>query len=175
MKKIIYIITVLFTTFLLFSCDSTFELLAQKEKSIKMDLHKDIIVTTCRNGFYNDKEYKKSGKKTTSAIYNKLRPYASTVTITEEDSFGKISKDKLLNCDYVIVPDLFLWEDRATSISFLPDKMIIALSVYDNTGNMINRIEIKGESTKATVATNDPIDLVNEAMDMYIRQLFNLY
>jgi hypothetical protein len=172
MKRLLLILLPLF---LFVSCDSTYELINHKNNSIKMERDKDILVTTASNGFYENIEYKGSGDKTTQAIKNKLRPYAASVDISPADSFKKINADDLLNYDYIISPVLYHWEDRATNMNFMPDKLILGLTVYDNTGNIINYIEIKGESTKVTFANNDPIDLVNEALDMYIRQLFEMY
>lgn len=140
-----------------------------------MDRDKAILVTTARDGFYEDMEYKGSGEKTTQSIKNKLRPYAASVEITPANSFKSINADDLLNYDYIISPEIYHWEDRATNMNFMPDKLILGLTIYDNTGNIINYLEIKGESTKVTMANNDPIELVNEGLDRYIRQLFNMY
>ena len=172
MKRLLFILLPLL---LLTSCDSTYELINQKNNSIKMDRDKAILVTTAKNGFYENKEYKKSGEKTTASLQAKLRPYASSVDVTPVNSFSKIDKDELLNYDYIISPDIYHWEDRATNMNYMPDKIILGITVYDNTGNILNYIEIKGESTKVTFANNDPIELVNEALDMYIRKLFNMY
>lgn len=169
MKKIILILLpLLFLT----ACDSTYELINDKPNSIKMERDKAILVTTAENGYFENKEYKQSGKKTTQAISTKLRRYASTVSITQSKTFKKIDTDILLDYDYVIVPEIYHWEDRATNMNFMPDKIVLGITVYDNTGFMLNHIEIKGESTKVTFANNDPIDLVNESLDIYIRKLF---
>lgn len=170
MKKLLFI---LLSLFLLTSCSSTFQLIQSNKTSIKMELDRDILVTTCKNGFFEDTEYTDSGIKTTKAVENKLRRYANTVTVISETSFSKIDKQQLLTCNYVIIPELYLWEDRATSWSGKPDKMMLGLTVYDNTGTKLNHIEIKGESTSMTLDDNDPIELVNEALDMYIRTIFD--
>ena len=175
MKKSLLILISLFTLLFLTSCDSTYELITEKSNAIKMDRDKVILVTTARNGFFENKEYKHSGEKTTNSLSNKLRPYAASVEITPANSFKAIKQDQLLQCDYIVQPELFHWEDRATNINYMPDKVILGLTVYDNTGNVLNYLEIRGESTKATISNNDPIDLINEALDIYIRQLFNMY
>lgn len=174
MKKSLLILISLFTLLFLTSCDSTFELIPQNSKAIKMTRNKAVLITTANNGYYKTKQYRSSGKKTTRALETKLYPYASTVSVSPETSFSKIDRNTLLDYDYVISPELYHWEDRATCLSFMPDKIILGLTVYDNTGNILNHIEIKGESTKATGVFNDPIDLIDEALDIYIRQLFEL-
>lgn len=171
MKKIFFILLPLL---LLTSCGSTFELLNGKSSSIKMERNKAILITTADNGYYGDKEYGGSGRNTTNTLRTKIIPYASVVDISPERNFKHVDKDDLLNYDYVIVPELYQWEDRATNMNFMPDKVILGLTVYDNTGVMLNHIEIKGESTKVTMANNDPIELVEEGLDIYIRQLFEL-
>lgn len=167
-KLVLLFIPLLFLT----ACDSTYELINQKPSAIKMERDKDILVTTAENGYFENKEYKNSGKKTTTTIVNKLRRYASIVEVTEANSYKKINNDDLLKYNYVIVPELYHWEDRATNMNFMPDKIVLGITVYDNTGMMLNHVEVKGESTKVTMANNDPIDLINEALDIYIRQLF---
>jgi hypothetical protein len=171
MRKII----LLFLPLILFiSCGSTFEITQERTNSLKMERGKNILVTTAHNGFYEDIEYKNSGEKTTNAVRNKLRPYAKTIDIAPTALFKFIDKQILLDYDYVIVPEIFLWEDRATNMNFKPDKLILGLTVYDSTGNILNYIEVKGESTKVEMSTNDPIDLVNKALTIYIRNLFIL-
>ena len=115
------------------------------------------------------------GIKTTKALVSRLHPFAAKVDISAANNFKAINQADLSNYDYIISPEIYHWEDRATNMSYLPDKMILGLTIYDNTGNVINYLEIKGESTKVTMASNDPIELVNEALDLFIRSLFNLY
>lgn len=174
MKKLLLILISLIPLLLLTACDSTFQLIPQNGNTIKMARNKEILITTAENGYYKNKENKTSGKKTTRALETKIRPYTSRVNVTPITSFSKIDSDVLLKYDYVVCPELYHWEDRATCLSFMPDKIILGLTVYDNTGNVLNHIEIKGESTKATGVFNDPIDLIDEALDIYIRQLFEL-
>ncbi len=172
MKKLLFIL--FFPLIVFTSCTSTFELINGKSGAILMERDKDILLATAKNGYYEDKEYKLSGKKTTESMRNKLRRYASSVDITDKSSFKKIDKEILLDYDYVVVPEIYHWEDRATNMNFLPDKVIFGITVYDNTGVLLNHIEIKGQSTTTTFSNNDPIELVNEGLDTYIRKLFEL-
>ena len=174
MKKLLLILISLLPLVLFTGCDSTFQLIPQNGNTIKMARNKEILITTAENGYYKNKEYKTSGQKTTRTLEKKIRPYSSRVNVTPIKSFSKIDREVLLKYDYIVCPELYHWEDRATSLTFMPDKIILGLTVYDNTGNILNHIEIKGESTKVTELFNDPIDLIDEALDIYIRQLFEL-
>lgn len=169
MKKLLLI---LLPILLLIACDSTYQLLPHNGNTIKMERGKSVLLTTVANGYYKDKEYKRSGKKTADVLTKKLRPYVDSLDTTPAKSFSKIDSNVLLDYDYIICPEIYHWEDRATSFSSLPDKIILGITVYDNTGNVLNHIEIKAESSRVEFFANDPIDLIDEALDMYIRQLF---
>lgn len=169
MKKLLFLLLPLF---ILTSCGSTFEILSERTNTIKLERGKNILITTALDGFYEDVEYKNSGLETTNALRSKLRPYAKLIDIAPTTSFKFIDKTILLDYDYVFVPELFLWEDRATNMNFRPDKMILSLTVYDNTGNILNNIVIKGISSKIAMSTNDPIELINEALVTHLNTLF---
>lgn len=172
MKKLFFIFTILIAGLLFTSCKSTIELLNKKQDSVKMERFKAILVLTAENGFYKDDEYRFSGAATTKSVKNKLRPYGSVVDITSLSSYKQLDSNLLSQYDYVIFPELFHWEDRFTGLNFKPDKVTLALTVFDNNSHVLNYIEIKGTSQKATLDFNDPIELVDKALDIYVPQLF---
>ena len=170
--KRLFFITIIFSCLLITSCKSNIELLSGKQDAIKMERFKSILLLSAENGFYKDSEYRNSGSTTTKSIKNKLRSYTSSVDISPFSSYKQVDSDTLSKYDYVILPELFLWEDRVTWLNFKPDKVILALTIYDNSNHIMNYLEIKGVGKKATLDFNDPIELVDKALDIYLPELF---
>lgn len=82
------------------------------------------------------------------------------------------SETELLQFDYIIIPEILHWEDRATAWSGLPDKVEIFIEIYDSRGVLVKEGSFYGESAKATLMSNDPSDLLAKPIRNFFKTVF---
>lgn len=105
-------------------------------------------------------------------IKNNIEKYATKTKIIKKESIDDLTSEELESFDYIFVPRIIHWEDRATAWSALPDKIEILIEVYDSNKNLLISSSFSGESKSMTLGTTDPTELVDEPVKEFILSIF---
>ncbi|MCF0221500.1 MAG: DUF4823 domain-containing protein [Fibrobacter sp.] len=91
----------------------------------------------------------------------------TTVTIDQ------IQDSDLERVDYVFIPEILHWEDRATGWSFRPDRIEVRFDIYNNQRQLINSVSIKGKSANVVWVQKAPNSLLPKPIRLLLKDLFN--
>jgi hypothetical protein len=134
-----------------------------------------VFVTLPVNGTFEGDEYPLSGKRTSDALADCFAQFARRVeqAKTVESAAESIQKAKTSNCDYLAVPTILHWEDRATEWSGKPDVISIRIELIDVvTGRTIDTVKLDAKSKWATMGGDHPQDLLPEPINEYVTGLY---
>ena len=90
----------------------------------------------------------------------------------ENTKFKDLEGKDLSKYDYIFVPVITHWEDRATAWSDMPDKLSYSLFIYNNDGSMLTSVDIDAQSASLTMTSNDPSDLIEPSLQQYFSKAF---
>lgn len=111
---------------------------------------------------------------TSAEISSSFKRHSNQVKVT-------INCDSVAQClleaekagyDYLVVPEILHWEDRATEWSGKPDRVEIKISTYKVQSEVeIHSTIIAGRGKWVTLGGDHPQDLLSEPMDNYVSTL----
>jgi hypothetical protein len=154
-------------------CTSTYKFDNEKYADYPMEKGKSYYIATSEDGFYNTEVYTGSGRTVSSIIKQQLQKYAAKTTVfRDRKTIDDFTDAELSSVDYVVIPEILHWEDRATFWSGLPDKVDIQISIYDSHKTKLNSTVISGKSATTTLDTTDPSELVEKPVETYLSTLF---
>lgn len=170
MKKVLF-----FCLFLsLISCSpALYNVSTTRDVPAGLLYNKEVLVLTPVDGISRESIAIGSGLKLASKVYYYLNAKQCEVTLdNEHKSINKVDDSELKKFDYIIVPTIANWEDNATAWSGKPDKIMFSLDIYDKNKNKITTANIDAKSTNATLAENDPSELIDKPLIEFINKLF---
>ena len=100
-----------------------------------------------------------------------VRIDAGLLSKTESNKLQRFSLPDKLNNSF-IVPAILIWEDRVTTWSGIPDKLVFRIDIYDSTEQLISSATLEGRSPVMVWGGNDPIELAEEPLKKYFANLF---
>lgn len=169
MRHLHFIVGVL----LLASCASQYRRDVISAPSSKLERHKSVVVATPKNGFYDNREYRSSGRETAAVVQSAFSRFASNVVVNAKCSEIGCLKSETSNYDYLVIPEILHWEDRNTEWSGKPDRVEVKLTVWDNlSGKELSSVIISGKSKWATLGGDHPQDLLPEPIGQYVQTLY---
>ncbi len=137
------------------------------ESKIKLDKAKTVFI-----GSPKPTQYSNSGTATTGALNSAFSRYARTVKVSGCDDVD-ICMEQSKEYDYLVVPDILFWEDRATEWSGKADKIEIKVSVIDiATKAKLKVVIINGKSKWLTFGGDHPQDLLPEPVNKFVASLY---
>lgn len=132
------------------------------------------MVVTPADGSYGQTVYAGSGTNVLNAFDRALEkkglhvvksPHLTSLTDIFAEAGGH-------DCQYVIVPKISHWEDRATEWSGKADRMTISVRTYTvEDQKLISNAEITAKSSWLTLGGDHPQDLLQEPVDEYVETL----
>lgn len=133
-----------------------------------------IYVTLSRDGVYGATTYSGSGQIAAQSVAKAFARYAGTVDIAanwqERDEAIAYAKEQ--GFEYVAVPTITQWEQRATEWSGRPSRMGVRVAVYDVDGKLVDSTAIEGRSRIMSFTSTSPESLLRDPLNAYARQLF---
>lgn len=164
------------TLVLLSACSASYQLVRpDNDPIVKLSPERSFLVISPEGGSYGSRFYQSSGKMTADAVAESFSKYAARVDISEGHK-GEVDPRELGRdggYDYVVVPKITRWEDRATEWSGKPDRITILISVYDVAGgSTVNSAVLHGKSKWATFGGDHPQDLLPKLLGEYAKSLF---
>ncbi|PNU20620.1 DUF4823 domain-containing protein [Geothermobacter hydrogeniphilus] len=160
--------------FLLVGCTASYQQLDLAIPQQRLEKSKSVLIATPKNGFYGSTEYNFSGQMTAIAINAAFSKFSPNVRVdsrcSELSCLKKTSGDKF---DYLVIPEILHWEERATEWSGKPDRIEVKLTIYDSiTDAVLAATTIKGKSKWATFGGDHPQDLLPDPLNKYVSSLY---
>jgi hypothetical protein len=166
-------------TLLLMACTSTYvstKADGTKENSVRLKESKSVLITTPKDGSYQDKLYNGSGVSVAQKTDTSFSRYAAHVAIYPAEFHSlkelndTIAKERY---DYIVIPTITHWEHRATAWSGLPSRASIKLTILDaQSGKEISSTVVEGKSASFTFLATSPEDLLPGLIDNYVDSLY---
>jgi hypothetical protein len=156
-------------------CRTTTVTPASTSTGKKMNRGAKIYITTPRDGSYGREKYPGSGSEVATALEAAFAPYAEDVMVGEqkESTSDAIEVARLKKCQYLVIPKIAQWEERATEWSGKRDKLglfIRVISVVE--GTEVTSAEISGKSSWFTFGGDHPQDLLRSPTREFVGSLF---
>jgi len=133
-----------------------------------------VYVSLPEDGVYDTTVYAKSGEMTASAFERALSPHVKAVVVGSQFETENQAMLSAVNndADYLFIPEIVHWEDRATEWSGRKDRLTISITVKDVvSGEVLDKALIKGNSSWLTLGGDHPQDMLDEPINNYISTL----
>jgi Domain of unknown function (DUF4823) len=134
------------------------------------------LVALPEDGHFEKNSYPGSGRTTGLAVSAAFARHLQRVDSTPETAALAVQLDKAraAKSDYLIVPTVVHWEDRATEWSGRPDRIEIEIRTVDApSGETLALGSVKGKSKWATLGGDSPEDLLATPIEAYVGWLFS--
>ena len=170
-NRIIFV--VLLCMSLCVSCSSVYNIVSLDNNVHFLVKGSNVLVLTSEDGVYGSEVYKGSGLQLSRKIQSVLTEYQCYTQIDLDNSrFKDLEGRDLSEHDYIIVPIITHWEDRATSWSGIPDRISFSLFIYNNEGSLLTSTDIESKSAAMTFVNNDPSELIVPSLQKYFSKAF---
>jgi len=126
-------------------------------------------------GAFGDTVYPESGRQTTNAIATGLsgRGHTARVGDAPEEAEQALDSARSAKADYLVYPVVEHWEERATEWSGIPDRIRVAIRVYESeSGRLVDASTVTGTSRWGTLGGDHPQDLLEPGLEPYFNDLF---
>lgn len=155
-------------------CSSRYKYMTTQEAKTKLIEGEGVFISMPQNGFYGMTIYEKSGAMTARAVEAELMNYTDTVKVSTscegKECFDQIEKKTY---KYYFEPKIVQWEERATEWSGLPDRITVALTVYDTKNEeKIFSQQFSGASKWLTFGGDHPQDLLHVPIEKRLKSLY---
>ena len=167
-------IGVVLFTLALMGCASTYKQSDVQPPAVQLDPSKSVLISVPADGWYEDIEYRNSGRMTANAVAAAFSKHANKVNITT-DCHGDdcLNTSKQENYSYYVMLEILQWEERATEWSGRPDQIEIQLVVFDTaTKEVLANSSYSGKSKLLTFGGDHPQDLLPEPTSKYVNSLY---
>lgn len=143
------------------------------ENTDTLEKDKNIAISVSDDGYYGSDVYAGSGRTLSNEIKLALKPYASrAIILRNTTTLDDFSNEEIEKYDYIIIPEIIHWEDRATAWSGIPDKVEISIEIYDSKRELLKSATIQGKSSSVTLSTNDPSELLKKPLEAFFKNTF---
>lgn len=127
----------------------------------------EVAVTLPADGRYGNTIYTGSGAMTQTAIVGCLREMGINASEAATDA----KPGAVAPRTWTVTPLILEWEDRATELSGLPDRIRIELRTTDPAGQLRDATSISGASKWATFGGDHPQDMLRPALLPWAQQI----
>jgi len=169
MKYLYLVLALLLVT----GCADKHKLIKSSDTSVKLETKKKVYVAVPKNGTFNNRTYKHSGKYVADAVLKAFSPYNTKVEIGQSYQSFDVAVSNAKAYDYMIYSTILHWEDRATEWNGLPDRMSVKVDVIDTkTKQLISSVTVEGTSGLGTFGGDHPQDLLKAPLEEFANSLY---
>jgi len=173
MKNIISVLLLIASILLFTGCSASYQNEFMNQQSNHTYAPSRILLITPENGTYEDIDYPTSGDDVIFALKKELSRYTPVIgVIPNPIPIENIEEQVLEQTDYIILPKILHWEDRATGWSFRPDRIEILFEIYNNKRELIDAYRIKGRSAYVVWVSKQPKSLLPRPIRTMCEDLF---
>ena len=169
-KKIIFLFIIALS---FVSCTSTYKYDFNNPSNETLEKNKEIAVSVSEDGSYGSDIYNGSGRTLSKTIRQQLKEYSSNVVVLKNnETLNDFTDEEIKNYDYIVIPEILHWEDRATAWSGIPDKIEVSIEIYDSKRNLLKSAILSGKSASMTLGSTDPSELLEEPLSTFFKSVF---
>ena len=170
-------VRVLLAMLLCIGCVHTYEVAGEGGTRGRVTLARgsSFLIGVSEDGRYGERRYEGSGMMTTQELARALEPFAGKVSAARQPAAvdDYLARARAEETDYLIVPKILHWEERATEWSGKPDVIEVRLTLIEvANGRSLDKTLISGKSKWATFGGDHPQDLLPEPLAQYAAALF---
>lgn len=161
---------------LLAGCADSTRLIKENAENSSLSKDSSFYVSIPEDGIYGIKPYPGSGKMTSLIIKSSLSEISRKVAIGNrtETLASALNSTRTGGYDYLVIPTILHWEDRATEWNFMRDKIKVKIEFVDAfSGNVESSAIVEGKSGIATLGGDHPQDLLPEPIIEYLTNTLN--
>lgn len=174
MKRWILIALALALSLIATGCTASYQGVYMKQTPNYVYYPARFLLVTPVNGMYGDIIYPTSGNDVIQALIRELQRYTNAIsTIPVPVTIEQIYPQDLERTDYVVIPQILHWEDRATGWSFRPDRIEVRFDIFDNQRHLIDSYNIRGRSAYIVWFSRQPNSLLPRPIRNMLQDLFN--
>ena len=163
---------VLGTLIVFVGCTATYQSHPTLRSPAKLAAGKRVLIATPANGSYEGRSYASSGLLTAGALRAAFRRAGAPAEISPECGELGCLETAAGEADYLVVPAILRWEDRATEWPGQSDRIEIAVRVFARDGTEIASTTVTGKSKWATLGGDHPEDLLAEPLGSFVASLY---
>jgi len=144
-------------------------------RTAMLNTNHSALIALAEDGRFEKIPYPGSGRKTTLAVSGAFSKQLVHSDITPETGSlaSALESARSRKFDYLIVPTVVHWEDRATEWSGRPDRIEIELRTVDAaSGETLALGTVQGKSRWFTFGGDVPEDLLQVPINAYVNWLF---
>lgn len=169
---------VMFAAMLVFSgCVSAYQVqpLSGATNTIALSKQDSVYIALPADGQYGTAPAAGSGQLVAQVLAGEFSKYARSVQTApniaaQADDFGAARRS---GCQYLVVPVITHWEQRATAWSGIPSKMALRVTIYDvASGKQLVSDGIQGHSASMTMFSTSPEKLLQAPVAKFVGQLY---
>lgn len=172
LRKALILLTMVASAMIMSGCTASYNRDFLQEPS-SMKTGSRILIVTPEDGKFEEDIYFDSAKELIQVLTKQLQHYTTNISfIPNTVTINDINDSQLQQFDYVIIPKILHWEDRATGWSFRPDRIKIHFDIFDNQRNSINSVDITGKSASLVWVQKTPKSLLPKPISKMLKELF---
>ena len=173
MKNFIAVLFALSVAFLMSGCTASYQGDFLRPQ-VAMQPQTRILIVTPENGQYGDDEYLTSGDDVTKALAKEMETYSKQISVIPTTvKIEDIRDEDLQNNDYIFIPQILHWEDRATGWSFRPDRIKVNFNIYNSNRELVNSYLITGRSAYIVWVSRQPNSLLKKPIRDMLESFFH--
>ena len=172
MRKSIFAVVLIAIMLLFVGCTTSFSVNQERNDNEGLKKGANIAITTPEDGYYYSTTYYGSGLSVSRIIKDNIRQYTNSCEIVSQKNINDFSSEELNSFDYIIVPTIFHWEDRATAWSAKPDRIEVGIKIYNSNCELISDSVLTGRSAILTFAFDEPSIVFDRAFTEFVQTLF---
>jgi Domain of unknown function (DUF4823) len=157
-------------------CPSEYQVqsLSGSQQTTVLSRQGGVYITVPADGRYQDISYPGSGQLVAQVLATAFSKYARTVQTApahmQDDGMGEARR---AGSQYLVVPVITHWEQRATECSGRPSRMSIRLTIFDvSSGHQLVSEGIVGRTSRVRFTSTSPDELLQEPITGVIDSLY---
>ena len=164
-------IIVIAISMLLCSCVSTYQVVSDNGASDIISKSDNVLVLTPEDAMFGSIFYAGSGKSLAMRIATIFREYGVHAKVSEAMDMSELAVQDVESADFIVIPEIYHWEDRATVWSAIADKSKIAFTVYDKKKDCVASTIIKARGPNLTFCSQNPLSILEKPLSGYINKI----
>jgi len=173
MRKFLTVGLVLLATFLMSGCTASYQGDFLHPQAA-MQANARVLIVTPEMGHYEDIDYPGSGNEVASALAKEIQTYSQQISVIPTPvKIENIRDEDLQRHDYVFIPEILHWEDRATGWSFRPDRIEVRFDIYNSQRALVNSYLVTGRSAYVVWVSRQPNSLLKKPIRDMLETFFH--
>lgn len=157
-------------------CGSEYQIrpLSGTQNTVTLSKQGGVYITVPKDGRYQAINYPGSGQLVAQFLATAFSKYAQRVqTAPAQSQDDGLSEARQAGSQYLVVPIITHWEQRATEWSGIPSRVALRVTIFDvHSGKQLLSEGILGRSSKITLTSTTPEVLLHEPIKALVRRLY---